>query len=459
MMKLKRITAVFIAVLLLLLPCFSFTALADYSIPQYIRVGLFFGNSALPSVTLQSPWGFELGRYEGRDFLYETETDQTEVTVSVGENAAVVVKDPNGETLYIGNSAGVLPRASGMDQITTVDGAEYRGGIDCLPDGNLLTVVNVVFLDHYLYGVVSREMSPSWPIEALKAQAVCARNYAINNLDKHGSQGFDLCNTVDCQAYSGVKAEADGSYAPVDETTRQVLTYDGELAELYYASSMGPTTENVENVWGNSLPYLVSVDNSFEDTENIPNGKWSGSLTCEEATAIMRNKGYDVGAVTQIKVLEYTPNGRVLRMEVTGTNGSKIFEREACRTIFNTITKSQMFTVVGDGEGGQTAPKIHTTDGTDVAEQAIDKMIMLTAAGRASLESNILYVTNGEYQQTYEIVASEPHENTSFYFEGTGWGHGVGMSQYGARGMAEAGYDYLEILRHYFLGTNLENAY
>ena len=455
----KRLLSLVVAAFLLL-PCFSMNAAADYNLPRYVRVGLLYGNSAPKTVTLESVWGFQLGSYDGRDFGYQTETDQTVVVVRPGDGNTVNVTDAAGNVLYTGGgSAGILPRASGMDQKLSVDGVEYRGGINCIADGGALTIVNVVFLDHYLYGVISREMSPTWPEEALKAQAVCARNYAVNNLDKHASQGFDLCSSVDCQAYAGTKFEAEGSYAPVDETTRQVLTYDGELAELYYAASMGPATEDVENVWGNSLPYLVSVDNSYEDTENIPNGKWSGSLTCDEASAIMRNKGYDVGDVTHIKVLEYTPNGRVLRMEVTGTNGSKTFEREACRTLFNTVTKSQMFTVSGDGEGGETAPRIHTTDGTDSAEQPINKMVMLTAAGRATLENNILYVTNGEYQETYEVTSAEPRENTSFYFEGTGWGHGVGMSQYGAKGMAEAGYSYLEILRHYFLGTTLENAY
>lgn len=448
------------AAVILLFSCFSANVSADYEMPRYVRVGLLYGNSAPGSVTLESQWGFDLGNYDGREFSFQLETEENVVVVTPGDGGTVKVADSSGNVLYTGSgSAGIRPRASGMDQVMQVEGVEYRGGVDCLANDGKLTVVNVVFLDHYLYGVISREMSPSWPKEALKAQAVCARNYAINNLGKHGEQGFDLCCTVDCQAYSGTKAEAEGSYAPVDETTRQVLTYEGELAELYYASSMGPTTESVENVWGNIRPYLVSVDNSYEDTENIPNGKWSGSLTCDEASAIMRNKGHDVGQVTAIQVLEYTPNGRVLKMEVTGTNGSKVFEREACRTLFNTVTKSQMFTVTGDGEGGEIAPKLQVTDGTDSAQQPINKLVMLTAAGRAAMENNILYVTNGVYQETYEVTYTEPQENTAFYFEGTGWGHGVGMSQYGAKGMAEAGYDYLEILRHYFLGTNLENVY
>ena len=456
----KRLSFLVMSCIFFISLCMPLAVSADYDIPVYMRIGLMYGNSAPKTVTLTSDYGFNLGKYSDRDFDSQIETTLKTVVVTAGSNNTVIVSDSSGNTLFTGNgSAGIRPRASGMEQITGVNGVEYRGAIDCIAADNSLTVVNVVFLDHYLYGVVSREMSPSWHIEALKAQAVCSRNYAINNLGKHASQGFDLCSGVHCQAYSGINVESENSYAPVDQTTRQVMTYDGELAELYYCASMGASTEDVENVWGNTVPYLISVDNSFEDTNNIPNGFWTGTLSCDEATTIMRNKGYDVGDVTNITVLEYTPNGRVLRMQVTGTNGSKTFEREACRTLFNTITKSQTFSVIGDGDGGHVIPDIHVTDGTDTAEHNIKQIVLLTADGRYNLESDTLYATNGVYQKTYQISNLESHENTCFYFEGTGWGHGIGMSQYGAKGMAEAGYNYSVILRHYFPGTNLENAY
>ena len=213
-------------------------------------------------------------------------------------------------------------------------------------------------------------------------------------------------------------------------------------------------------MWGNSVPYLISVDNNYEDTANIPNGIWTGSLTADEATTIMRNKGYNVGDVTSIKATEYSENGRVTKLEVTGTKGTKVFEREACRTVFNTVTKSQMFTVSGNGEAGENVPSVNITDGNAVANKKVNEVVMLTAAGRATLEAKQLFATNGIYQKTYDITSSGGSgKNTAFIFEGKGWGHGVGMSQYGAKGMAEAGYKYVDILRHYFPGTNLENVY
>ena len=455
MKRLFLIAAVFLFLCSSVSPVF-----ADYTLVQYVRVGLLYGNSAPSSVTLEADCGFSVGNYKEREFEEKKKVDDKKLTVSVGNGAAVEVKNEAGETVYTGDgSVGVRPAASGMDQVLALNGTTYRGGIHCVRKGGAMTVVNVVFLDHYLYGVISREMSPSWPKEALKAQAVCARNYAMQSLNKHADQGFDLCSNVDCQAYAGTKFETEDSYPPVDETTRQVLTYDGELAQLYYCASMGATTEDVQYVWGNTVPYLISVDNSYEDTENIPNGTWSGFLTCDEASAIMRNKGYDIGDVTKISVLEYTPNQRVLRMEVTGTNGSKIFEREACRTIFNTVTKSQMFRVTGNGAGNAIPASVYATDGTNTAEKAIDKLTILSASGRGTLQSGTLYTSNGQYQKTYESVSAGSGDNTGFYFEGTGWGHSVGMSQYGAKGMAEAGFSYVDILKHYFVGTNLENAY
>ncbi|MBO5364297.1 MAG: SpoIID/LytB domain-containing protein [Clostridia bacterium] len=440
----------------LILSAASLTAFADYTLPQYVRIGLMYGNGAVKTVTVESDAGFLLGDYQEREFVKTAETAETCLIVKL-DSDGIAVCNESGTLLHSGDSSvGILPNASGMNQVLRVDEVSYRGGIHCIKAESAMTVVNVVFLDHYLYGVISREMSPSWPVEALKAQAVCARNYAAQSLNKHQSQGFDLCSGVDCQAYSGTKAEALGSYAPVDETTRQVLTYDGKLAQLFYSSSMGATTEDVKNVWGNSLPYLISVDNSYEDTENIPNGVWEGYLSCEEATTIMRNKGYDVGDVTDIKVLEYSANQRVVKMEVVGTKGSKVFEREACRTIFNTVTKSQAFTVTGDKGSGAPA-SVQVTDGTDTVKLIADQLVLLTGEGRETL-TGTLCVFDGEETKSYGGSASGS-KNKGFQFSGTGWGHSVGMSQYGAKGMAEAGYTYQEILAHYFVGTNLENAY
>lgn len=456
----KKLYTILFLIIMQISLCFSGVYAAP-SLPDTIAVGIYFGNSLKTQIELASPGGFSIGSYQERVFAPAQETgEEALVLQAAGEN--VLVSTAGGAELFSGSSVGIVPKFwDDKSGVITIDGAQYRDGVQISVRNQKLQLVNMVQMDHYLYGVISREMSPSWPAEALKAQAVCARNYAAQNLNKHKEQGFDLCNAVDCQAYSGMKPEGPSSYIPVDATSGQVLTYDGKIADLYYSASVGPRTENVKNVWGNEVPYLVSVENPYEDTENIPNGVWTGTLTKEEATTIMRNKGYDVGEVTSIKATEYSDAGRVLKLEVVGTNGTKVFEREACRTIFNTITKSQMFTVKGDNESGVNYPNISVTDGLNSAEQKIDQVVMLTAKGSAMLDGTVMYTTNGVYQQDYAAVSAETRTDVSnvYTFQGYGWGHGVGMSQYGAKGMAEAGCTYEDILSHYFVNTELETIY
>ncbi len=459
----RKISALIITIAILFtsICSLSLTAYADYSIPSYLRIGLFYGGTAKNSLTVTSENGFYVGTYEGTEFIEKESLKVEELNIEVTSDS--ITASNNGRVLYrttaLDKGLGIFPTKGGLNRVLSINGDEYRGGLDIKVLNGKSVITNVVFMNNYLYGVISREMSPSWHQEALKVQAVCARNYAANNLNKHSEYGFDLCSTVCCQAYSGTRYETENSYAPVDDTSNQVLTYDGKLAELYYSASAGARTEDVKNVWGNSVPYLVSVDNSYEDTANIPNGIWTGSLTADEASTIMRNKGYDVGQVTNIEAIEYSENGRVTKLEVTGTAGTKIFERETCRTIFNTVTKSQQFTVQGNGNGSQNIPTIRATDGTNVSRMHINEIVILTSSGRVTLDATKLFVTDGRKQQAYEITESTQTINTLFTFEGSGWGHSIGMSQYGAKGMAEAGFRYIDILLHYFPGTNLENAY
>ena len=428
------------------------------SVPSTLKIGLYYGSNARQSLSVTSERGFYLGYYEDRTFVERIITDALTVTVSIdGAGTMSIVNSGTGETLYTQESGvdnvGLRPIYTNFwEERLYIDDSGYRGSLKFLPDGGAMTIINMVDMDQYLYGVVSREMSSTWPAEALKAQTVCARNYAANNIDKHSNYGFDLCSGTDCQAYSGMSREEQSIYDAVDATAGQVLTYNGELAELYYSSSMGPMTEDVQNVWGSSVPYLVSVDNSYEDTANIPNGVWEGTLTVDEASTIMRNKGYDVGDVTNIEAIEYSPAGRVTKLRVTGTTAVKTFELEECRTIFNTVTKSQMYEVIGDGEENAMTV-VYATDGESLSRQRLSSIEILSSIGRSNFSSTGLNVTNGETTKTYTENTGETEPNTYFTFTGTGWGHGVGMSQYGAKGLAEAGYDYQTILLHYFPGT------
>lgn len=386
----------------------------------------------------------------------------TPVTVS---EKAIRLKDSSGKTVFIvdDSSYGLTVYTKDFedtDALITISGSAkgtYRGGFEVktLSD-KLLTIVNTVPVESYLYSVVCREMSPSWNVEALKVQAVCARNFALGRINHHKQYGFDVCRTVCCQAYSTDADNSENVHKAVDETRGELLFYEDELVQAVYSSSMGAHTENVKNVWGSSFPYLVSVENPYEDTENIYNGKWTKTLTAARASEIMKARGNDVGEITDISIVETTPVGGVLKLKVTGTTGSKIFERESCRTVFSEATYSQRYTVT---KGGQSIyPSVYVTDGKTTAQHKTDKLSVISGNDKVSAAIKNLTAYDGKIKRLYEATVTKGSADT-FIFSGEGWGHGVGMSQYGAKGMAENGFDYEEILTHYYTGTHLEKAY
>ncbi len=406
------------------------------------------------------------GNYKNNnDALWAAENLAVKGTVAVVSDTALRLVDSLGTTLFIADDKSfgitVFPKNyEYSNSIISISGSAkgtYRGGFECreLTNGEI-TVVNIVPVEAYLYSVVCREMSPSWEVEALKAQAVCARNFALGRINYHKQYGFDVCRTVCCQAYSNTADQSANVHTAVDETRGELLFYNDTLVQAVYSSSMGKRTESVENVWGTPFPYLVSVENPYEDTENIYNGKWTKSLTKARATEIMKSRGYNVGDVTSITVLERTPADGVLKLQVSGTTGSKIFERESCRTIFGEATYSQRYTVT---LGGQAVyPSIGVYDGNTRIASSLGSVTVLDGNGKAIKINKTSCATDGKTKKQYTVTATSGDANT-FIFSGEGWGHGVGMSQYGAKGMAVAGFDYKEILTHYYKGTHIEKVY
>ncbi len=406
------------------------------------------------------------GNYKNNnDALWAAQNLAVKGSVIQVPGTALRLIDKSGSTLFLVDDTAigiaVYPKDyTDTDSLTTISGSAkgtYRGGFECreLTDG-AITVVNVVPTEAYLYSVVCREMSPSWEVEALKAQAVCARNFALGRINYHKQYGFDVCRTVCCQAYATTADQSESVHTAVDETRGELLFYEDKLVQAVYSSSMGAYTENVENVWGSKFPYLVSVENPYEDTDNIYNGKWTKNLTKARATEIMNSRGYDIGDVTDIIVRERTPAGGVLKLLVQGTKGSKTFERESCRTIFSEVTYSQRYTVA---TGGQAVyPDITVSDGQIQKTSTLGNVTVLGGDGKATKINKTSTAFDGDSKKQYTVTSTQGDANT-FVFSGEGWGHGVGMSQYGAKGMAAAGFDYKEILTHYYTGTHIEKAY
>ncbi len=364
----------------------------------------------------------------------------------------IQVNDKSGKVLFVfeGKEYFLVGRSVGQADtipLVDVDGRNFRGDIEFKRHaGGNITVVNTLSMQEYLYGVVSREMDPDWHIEALKAQAVAARNYALVNMGKHSEYGFDVCTTTDCQVYGGYDWEKENSNMAVDLTDGRVILYEGRPIAAFFHASSGGYTENAENVWSISLPYIKGVEDKF--SEGSPHNAWQREYTPDEIKAVLAEHGIDVGFVRDVRVDKYTPAGRSLSMTIQGSRGSTILEKEKSRAVFGyDELKSTMFTVKTDadllvlGQIGQPVQKVRSTDACAV-----------TASGVKSLADgpDLLKIYNGN---DYSVVSKYP---SKFIFSGKGWGHGLGMSQWGAKGMAEAGYSYVDILQYYYQGCTVE---
>lgn len=144
----------------------------------------------------------------------------------------------------------------------------YKGTIHIINNNGDMTVINDVGIEDYVRGVTPAEMPSSWNMEALKAQAIAVRSYAIANLGKHASQGFDLLDSTMDQVYNGVLAETSATNQAVEETKGLVLTYNNKIISTMYSASAGGQTKSALQAWGNDIPYLQSVK-SYDDETGI----------------------------------------------------------------------------------------------------------------------------------------------------------------------------------------------
>lgn len=326
--------------------------------------------------------------------------------VKVGASTTAIVKDSSGRTLgqlpgMSAYAAQAVPGGVALDKWQsglfwiepTAKGFVYigdrwfRGRTLVIPTENGLTAVNWVDLEEYLYSVIGGEMNSSWPQEALKAQAIAARTYALYKREQQRNNPiFDLGDTPDrWQIYKGVSSESRNTYAAVDSTAGQVLTYDNRIILSVFHACSGGHTENVEDVWGNPLPYLRAVQD-FD--QNIKECNWSRTFTPGEISS--RISG--VGNVRDMIIESLSPFRSVKTLRIVGDQGTKVLKGEAVRTALK--LRSTRFTLNKDANG-------------------------------------------------------------NFTLQGLGFGHGLGMSQWGAYNLAKQGANHLQILGHYYKGVAL----
>ncbi|WP_036728839.1 SpoIID/LytB domain-containing protein [Peptoniphilus mikwangii] len=267
---------------------------------------------------------------------------------------------------------------------------EYRGYIYFKNLKGNLIVINHIKLEDYLKGVVPKELSAEYPIEALKAQAICSRGFALKNINKYKKLGYNLDDTTNSQVYSGKSCEKDKSNRAVDETNGVYATFEGKVADTIFGASSGGCTADIKDVWGgNGLSYLTVIEDPYSLKYT-----WNYSLDKSKMTDMLKNNSINIGELLSINITDYDNSGRIKKVDLIGSNSTVNITGNKFRNIFgNTKIKSALFTVSDLG--------------------------------------------------------------SSFKFDGKGYGHGVGMSQYGAVEMAKEGKSYREIIHFYFPGVEL----
>ncbi len=315
-------------------------------------------------------------------------------------------------------------------QVFKVNGREYPGKIEIRP-GPVVTVVNHTGLEAYVAGVLAGELYPDWPPAVLRAQAVAARSYALYNLKRH--EEADFCDLEHCQKYRGLTRNPSFSSA-VEDTRGEVLVWEGEIINAVYHASSGGFTQNNEDVWeGESLPYLRRVEDFDQEGEKY---FWPESyfFRGEELAGRLGLKGDGALEVSPY----FSPSGSLTAVCFARVNGGEreTFRAETLRRLLD--LPSPQFRL------------FRVAEKTMAAAVAGPEELLLGKGeerdGLLFLEARMVLAFPAE--EITEPVLIGPGEGILMI--GRGSGHGVGLSQWGARALAGQGYDYRAILNHYY---------
>ncbi|HYB12289.1 MAG TPA: SpoIID/LytB domain-containing protein [Myxococcota bacterium] len=279
------------------------------------------------------------------------------------------------------------------------NGLRVRGALEVARAEGGVTLVNELPLEAYVAGTLARETYPSWGAEVLRAQAVVARTYVLYEHAHRLGQSYDVKATTDSQVYGGVDAESEVVVRATQDTHGEYLAFEGEPILAVYHSAAGGETQGAEEVWTRALPYLRPV--SVEGEEASPDTYWRAVVSRERLSRVAAALGRPVGAVLEVRIEERTVGGRVRSVRIVGAEGETLVSAGSLRA----------------------------------------------ALGQDVLKSTLFEVHPGRDERSQDIV-----------FVGSGRGHGVGMSQWGARAMAERGAGYREILQHFYPGTTLRRV-
>ena len=325
--------------------------------------------------------------------------------IYAANSGKVLLKGPCIETKIISVKDGLLIRdkrfkvtgvriKAGKDATVYVDKKPFRGAIDIVKKENgKLMVINRVGLEDYLYGVLCHEVSHKWPMEALKAQAIAARTFALYQVRQNKIQPYDLRNDIYSQVYGGSDFEKRSTTMAVDATRGKVLTYKGDLLQAYYHAACSGGTENASTLWKVDSPPLRGVPCDF--CFGSPHYRWIKDIPLWSLEEKMKAGGYKIGRIASVAVISKNSSGRVEKLEIRDSNGVSLV-----------LTGKDFRQLMGPNEVRST-----------------------------KFEASVKW--------------------GQLLLDGRGWGHGVGMCQWGAFGQAKQDKKVDEILKHYYPGAEI----
>lgn len=278
----------------------------------------------------------------------------------------------------------------------TVNGKGYRGVLEVSAADRGLLVIDELPLEEYLIGLINCEISSSWPIEAIKAQAVIARSYAIYQKNARKGALYQLESSVMDQVYEGCDVEDSRAARGVQETAGEVVVYDDKVIQAFYHSNCAGHTESSKTVWGLSIPYLRGVPCRYCQEANPIH--WEQNIPLRKVEAALRAAGYHVSGIRELRAAERNQSGRVQEVAVSSAKG---------------------------------------------------RVLVPGVAFRKALGYGVVKSTN------FDIAVS----GDDCRITGSGSGHGVGLCQWGAKERATDGFDYREILSYYYPGVKVEKEY
>lgn len=412
---------------------------------------------------------------------------------------ASFIVSAKGNSLVVGGKVCAAPLILTSASPIRCDKASYEGEIVVRAQGGRITVVNKIDVEKYLRGVLGIEISPVWTLEVLKAQAVISRTYALSSIGKHSAEGFDVCDTDHCQVYRGVNVHGKTTDQAVIQTRGQVVVYRGALARTFFSSDCGGATADIRDVWGRAEPYLVVRREPYPSQS--PKSEWEVTLTASEIQAALVKKGRNVGALREMAIVQRDAAGRPVTLRFTGSAGSAALTSaefrmaigaKKVRSTFFEFSRASAPRAVRAPEHSEPKSRpaaFWAASGSPLSAEDKVQLKALIAQKKFTVDERLDMLVYPERERFYlnralglkndapridpalqlspqkEIEEKTPVVPTgassvrvagSVTLYGRGWGHGVGLSQWGAKAMADHGWSAEKILNFYYPGTVIQ---